>query len=178
MRGRWAIEDQTAPWHFLYFLPLPHGQGSLRSTLATGGLGFGGWAAVAAGCVRRMASKAAEAGGRRVAMRAARSCCWALISSGLSLAAWRVNGELGSEVKPPCAAIPPAPSPENEAGGAPPPGRPACGPPAPSAPRGGGLACTRTRSDRLATSSSIATISFSNSLKPSALYSFFGSFWA
>src|SRR5688572_33500660 len=106
MRGRWAIEDQTAPWHFLYFLPLPHGQGSLRSTLATGGLGFGGWAAVAAGCVRRMASKAAEAGGRRVAMRAARSCCWALISSGLSLAAWRVNGELGSEVKPPCAAIP------------------------------------------------------------------------
>ena len=24
----------TAPWHFLYFLPLPHGHGALRGTLS------------------------------------------------------------------------------------------------------------------------------------------------
>jgi hypothetical protein len=24
-----------APWHFLYFFPLPHGQGSLRPTLSS-----------------------------------------------------------------------------------------------------------------------------------------------
>ena len=30
--GRAVIEHQVAPWHFLYFLPLPHGQGSLRPT--------------------------------------------------------------------------------------------------------------------------------------------------
>src|SRR3982751_3182058 len=26
---------QAAPWHFLYFLPLPHGQGSLRPTFGS-----------------------------------------------------------------------------------------------------------------------------------------------
>jgi hypothetical protein len=30
------------PWHFLYFLPEPQGQGSLRPTLAAARTGFGG----------------------------------------------------------------------------------------------------------------------------------------
>src|SRR5580704_7033404 len=29
-RGREQNSEDQAPWHFLYFLPLPHGQGSLR----------------------------------------------------------------------------------------------------------------------------------------------------
>src|SRR5262249_48773107 len=28
-------DAEAAPWHFLYFLPLPHGQGSLRPTLGS-----------------------------------------------------------------------------------------------------------------------------------------------
>src|SRR5688572_14301184 len=145
--------SQTAPWHFLYFLPLPQGHGSLRSTLASGGggagasLGGGGW-------LRFIASKAAVAGGRRVAMRAARSCWAALSCSGVGWATRRARGELGSPVKP---------------GGALP------LPVAVWAWAGGGPCCTRTRSERLATSSSIAIMSFSKSWKPSALYSFFGS---
>ena len=31
---RVEVEDYYAPWHFLYFLPEPHGQGSLRPTRA------------------------------------------------------------------------------------------------------------------------------------------------
>jgi len=32
----------AAPWHFLYFLPDPHGQGSFRPTLAAARTGLGG----------------------------------------------------------------------------------------------------------------------------------------
>ena len=35
---RWLIPTVThaaAPWHFLYFLPLPHGHGSLRPTFGS-----------------------------------------------------------------------------------------------------------------------------------------------
>jgi hypothetical protein len=32
------IKRDYAPWHFLYFLPLPQGQGSLRPTLAEAGV--------------------------------------------------------------------------------------------------------------------------------------------
>src|SRR5438874_10465467 len=39
-----------APWHFLYFLPDPHGQGSLRPTFAPARTGFG--ASACAGPVR------------------------------------------------------------------------------------------------------------------------------
>ena len=32
-----SAEPLYAPWHFLYFFPLPQGQGSLRPTLFTSG---------------------------------------------------------------------------------------------------------------------------------------------
>src|SRR3972149_6170626 len=47
----------AAPWHFLYFLPLPQGQGSLRPTF---------WATAAAGAPRATAWPAA--GGRAGAL--------------------------------------------------------------------------------------------------------------
>jgi hypothetical protein len=31
-RGCWSAHAESLPWHFLYFLPLPHGQGSFRPT--------------------------------------------------------------------------------------------------------------------------------------------------
>src|SRR5579871_770806 len=64
-----------APWHFLYFLPLPQGQGSLRPTfspsrrtVSTFGGGSSGEAACErrrrAGCARRWRrSRSATAGG-------------------------------------------------------------------------------------------------------------------
>src|SRR5262249_17955212 len=46
---------QVAPWHFLNFLPLPHGHGSLRPTLAT----LPGAPALPGGPTRRGAGRAA-----------------------------------------------------------------------------------------------------------------------
>src|SRR6266852_5376719 len=36
-----VVNHTLAPWHFLYFLPEPHGQGSLRPTLAPARTGLG-----------------------------------------------------------------------------------------------------------------------------------------
>src|SRR5262249_7806715 len=48
-QGRGAQEKTHAltPWHFLYFLPEPQGQGSLRPTLAPERTGLGGSACAA-----------------------------------------------------------------------------------------------------------------------------------
>src|ERR1700677_2174416 len=42
-----VIDHELMPWHFLYFLPEPQGQGSLRPTFAAARTGLGGsaWAA-------------------------------------------------------------------------------------------------------------------------------------
>src|SRR6266849_7336959 len=37
----YGISHAVAPWHFLYFLPEPHGHGSLRPTFAPARTGFG-----------------------------------------------------------------------------------------------------------------------------------------
>jgi hypothetical protein len=36
------LNQAATPWHFLYFLPEPQGQGSLRPTFAAERTGFGG----------------------------------------------------------------------------------------------------------------------------------------
>src|SRR5215207_6851870 len=40
---RRACNGQLRPWHFLYFLPEPHGHGSLRPTFPKLGVGVAGW---------------------------------------------------------------------------------------------------------------------------------------
>ena len=39
--GRGERQASYAPWHFLYFLPEPHGHGSLRPTLSYSEFTFG-----------------------------------------------------------------------------------------------------------------------------------------
>ena len=38
MTQSWRLPARQAPWHFLYFLPLPHQQGSLRPTFSASAL--------------------------------------------------------------------------------------------------------------------------------------------
>ena len=40
-KGRRSAVYAAAPWHFLYFLPEPHGQGSFRPTFAPERTGLG-----------------------------------------------------------------------------------------------------------------------------------------
>src|SRR5439155_6751154 len=63
-------------WHFLYFLPLPHGHGSLRPT--RGAPRTTGTAGAGAGAPRRGRSSASSAAGGRAPPKASASACWVL----------------------------------------------------------------------------------------------------